>query len=97
MIDLNAANFDAFVTKPVALVDFSSTRCGPCRVLAPLLTGWAAKAGLPLGKVDCDENPDLAVRFGVSAIPTVLFFRAGTEIRRTVGLFDEAGFTALTK
>ena len=68
------------------LLDFFATWCGPCKMLSPVLEGLD-KEGFPVQivKVDTDEAPELAMEFGVQAIPTLLFFSDGKLVRKTMG------------
>jgi thioredoxin 1 len=70
------------------LVDFWATWCGPCRMVAPIIDEIAANyAGrVKVVKVDVDEAPELAERFGIASIPTVMLFRDGQEANRWVGV-----------
>jgi len=88
-IIVNEANFEQTVLsadKPF-LLDFYATWCGPCKMLAPILEEFAKKheGELTVGKADTDENPSLAVRFGVESIPTLLLFSNGKVIAKRIG------------
>lgn len=74
-----------------ALVDFYADWCGPCKMLAPLIEELAGElTDVKVGKVNVDENPDLAAEFGVMSIPTVVVLRDGKEVQRTVGFTSKA-------
>ena len=88
ILKLTDADFDAQVkAQPFVVVDFWAEWCGPCRMIAPLLEELAGDyAGrLVVGKVNVDENRQIAARFGIRSIPTLLFFRDGAQVDQVVG------------
>lgn len=91
-------NFDQEVVKssvPV-LVDFWAEWCMPCRMLAPTIEKIAGEyvGKVKVGKVDTDANRDVSIKFGISAIPTVILFKDGEVLQRFVGLRQEKDFKA---
>ena len=86
-------NFEELVLnadKPV-LVDFWATWCMPCRMLAPTIEEIAedAEGRAYVGKVNVDEEGELAMKYGVRSIPTLIFFENGKEVNRMVGVQDK--------
>jgi thioredoxin 1 len=93
IIEINDTNFETEVLKsnlPV-LVDFWAPWCGPCKMLAPVLEQIATEeAGrVKVAKVNLDEHQDLATRYRVQAIPTLLFFANGEIRHQTVGVISK--------
>lgn len=79
------------------LIDFYADWCGPCRFMAPMLDKFARdRAGEVLvGKLDTERDPDVAVRFGIRGIPTLIVFSGGHEVARQVGVVFRSGIDAL--
>lgn len=89
-IKLSTENFEKEVLKsekPV-LVDFYADWCGPCNAMAPVIEELAKELDgkVKVGKINVDENPDIAVEYNVMSIPTLIVFKNGKEEKRLVGL-----------
>ena len=102
VLELTDDNFDQEVIKsdkPV-LVDFWAEWCMPCRMLAPTINDLAKEfeGKVKVGKVDTDSNREVSMKFGISAIPTVILFKNGQVIHKFVGVQPKKEFAAeLTK
>ena len=89
VVTLTAENFDAqaLAADRVSVVDFWAAWCPPCRALAPSIAALAEeRPDVLVGKVDVDDHPEIAGRYGIQSIPTVLVFRRGALVDRSVGL-----------
>ena len=93
------ANFTSEVleSKSPVLVDFWAEWCTPCRMLGPTIEKLAADyAGkIKVGKLDTDANRDVAMKYGINTIPTVLLFKDGKVAEKVIGLRKEAEFKAI--
>ncbi len=90
LIKLTQENFDSVIndSSELVIVDFWAEWCGPCIVLEPVLEDLAKEFGskIKIGKVNVDEENEIAARYGVFSIPTLLFFKNGKLIETIVGL-----------
>jgi thioredoxin 1 len=88
-LTVTTATFEAEVVKSAipVVADFWAEWCGPCRMIAPVLKDLARdyKDRLKVAKINVDEEPDLAQRYGIQSIPTILFFKGGQMVRQQVG------------
>ena len=98
VIHINQSNFQTEVLnseKPV-LLDFWAPWCGPCRMVSPVVDEIASERGdIKVGKVNVDEQPELAAQFGVMGIPTLVVMKNGKLANKTVGAKPKAQILAM--
>lgn len=100
VITVTSENFESEVLnseKPV-LVDFWASWCGPCRMLSPIVDEIAEEVQtIKIGKVNVDEQQDLAGKFGVMSIPTLILFKNGQPVNKSVGAKSRAALLDFIK
>lgn len=101
VMKITQATFDADVMKsdkPV-LIDFWAPWCGPCKMLGPVIEEVSREAGegVKIGKVNVDEEPELASAFGVSSIPTLVIMKNGKPVHSAVGLRSKSEIASMIR
>jgi len=99
-VTLKNSNFEAEVLKSEGrvLVDFWASWCGPCQMLAPVISEIAEENDdLKVGKVNIDEEMELAEKFGIASIPTLLLFENGQPVKQHVGFAPKAQIESMWK
>ncbi|MBT5934716.1 thioredoxin [Sulfurimonas sp.] len=86
-IELTSSDFEVTLSEGVSLVDFWAPWCGPCRMIAPVIEELAEDfdGKAKICKVNTDEEQDIAVKFGIRSIPTIMFFKDGEMVDQVVG------------
>ena len=94
---LTKDGFDKATEKGLAMVDFWAAWCGPCKTVAPIMDTLAVEyEGKALvAKIDVDAEPELAQRYGVMTIPTIIYLKDGVEFDRKVGVMPKAAYATV--
>ena len=90
-LNLNKDNFDQSISSGVALVDFWAEWCGPCKMQLPIIEEFSGEmeGKATIGKVNVDEELELAQSFGIQSIPTLILFKDGKPVKKLVGLHSK--------
>ncbi|MHB8442956.1 MAG: thioredoxin [Patescibacteria group bacterium] len=95
--EITSSNFDQEVLKSdmLYIVDFWADWCMPCHMLSPVIeeVGEDYKDKIKVGKLNTDENPDIAAKYEIMSIPAVLFFKEGKEVARLIGVRPKTDFS----
>ena len=93
-VELTADNFEATIKDGVTMVDFWAPWCGPCRMIAPVVDELAEEfeGKANICKVNTDEEQDLAVKYGIRSIPTIIFMKDGEVVDQMVGASSKQAF-----
>lgn len=99
MLTITDENFNKEILEsnlPV-LVDFWASWCGPCQMVGPIIEELAKEfeGKVKIGKVNVDENPKIAAKYGIMSIPTVILFKQGKEVGRKIGVEGKEGYIKL--
>ncbi|MBR2704887.1 MAG: thioredoxin [Clostridia bacterium] len=94
VLKLTSENFEEEVKKSdkTVLVDFYADWCGPCKMMSPIIDNIAEELGdsIKVGKVDSDENMDLAEEYGIMSIPTIMIFKGGQVVKTFNGVTSKS-------
>ncbi len=95
-IEATSSDFDATIAEGVTMVDFWAPWCGPCRMIAPVVEELAEDfdGKAKIVKVNTDEEQDIAVKYGVRSIPTIIFFKDGQQVDMMVGAASKDAFAS---
>lgn len=92
-MEINSSNFQTEIAdfKGAVVVDFWAPWCGPCRMMTPIIESLSTKmAGkVKFAKLNVDEAPDIAAKFSITSIPTIIFFKDGKAVHQAIGVIPE--------
>ena len=88
-VELINENFDELINEEKVLVDFYADWCGPCRMLSPIIDEVATEQNIKVVKVNVDNHEDIAKKYGIMSIPTIILFKNGEETNKNIGLLSK--------
>ena len=88
-LELINENFDELINEEKVLVDFYADWCGPCRMLSPIIDEVATEQNIKVVKVNVDNHEDIAKKYGIMSIPTIILFKNGEETNKNIGLLSK--------
>ena len=96
---INEKNFEEKIKNGVVLVDFFATWCGPCRMFSPILEEVSEELGekVQIYKIDVDNDENLARKFGIMSIPTMILFKNGVQVDKHIGLLNKESVLNILK
>jgi len=97
LIHLENENFDELISHEKVLVDFYAEWCGPCKMLGPVLESVASEIETKIIKVDVDKCGNLATKYAVMSVPTLIVFENGKEIKKEIGFLSKEKIIDLVK
>ena len=86
---LESKNFDKEIQEEIILVDFYASWCPPCKMLTPVLEEVASSRKYVVGKINIDENIEIAKKYNVESVPTLIVFKNGKEVDKEVGYMEK--------
>ena len=96
LVKLNNQNFENEISRGTMLVDFYADWCGPCKMIAPIIEEIAAERDdIKVGKVNVDTDPQIAIKYNVQSIPTIIIFKNGIEASRIIGYRSKEDILAM--
>ncbi len=98
-INLNSSNFNEEITNTdkLVLIDFFATWCGPCKMLSPIISQIANEYAdsVKVCKVNVDDNQDLALKYNIASIPTLIFLKNGKVVKSSIGYCSKSELTGI--
>jgi thioredoxin 1 len=92
---LNNENFSSYINKEEkVIINFSAEWCGPCKMMKPLLEKFSNEHEGRLAKIDVDQTPEIAAKYGIRGIPTFIVFEKGEVVEKKVGVIQESELTS---